>query len=781
MATSAPGESSFRLTAFWPVPLTVLGIVAGSGLWLGGRGDLADWAWAVPSLIVAVHLAWSIVRDLRRGQAGVDVIALLAISGALLLGETFAAAVIAVMLATGEALERYAEGRAHRELSALLGRAPQEVRRYRDGPVEIAPIEAVAPGDRLLIRPGEVIPVDGLVRGSDASLDESALTGESRIITREAGETLASGVVNAGGPFDLEAVATADRSTYAGIVRLVEEAGRSKAPFVRLADRYALFFVPLTLGVSGFAWLLSGDPVRALAVLVVATPCPLILAAPIAIVSGISRAARRGIIVKGGGPLETLARARVLLFDKTGTLTTGRPRVVRIEAHGDQPADELLRLAAGLEQASNHVVAAAIVSAASERGIELPIPERVTEEAGAGLSGSVDGREVAIGSAGYVGGGAAVPGWARALRRRAALHGASNAFIRVDGQVVGAVVLSDSLRPESARAVRSLRRSGFGRIVMVTGDHHAVAELIAAAIGLDGVLAERTPTEKVEAVRIEREMAAGPLVMVGDGINDAPALAAADVGVAMGARGATASSEAADLVITVDRLDRLPEAVHIARRSRRIALESVVAGMGLSLVAMVVAAFGYLPVVAGALLQELIDVAVIVNAMRALRGGTERRVRLEGWGQTRSRLLAEHRNLAPGLADLRRVADALGTIESSAAQQRLHAVRTFLVDELLPHELEEDRTIYPQLATAMGSDTATAALHGTHAEIFRHVRLLDRLITELDDPITPEDLTDLRQALYGIGAIVRLHFDQEEELYLDVDEAAAADAAPQAA
>ena len=340
------------------------------------------------------------------------------------------------MLATGEALETYAEGRARRELSALLGRAPQDVQRYVDGGLETAPIASVVVGDRLLVRPGEVVPVDGLVRGRAAILDESALTGESRLVTREDGETVSSGVVNAGGPFDLQSIATAEASTYAGIVRLVEEAGRAKAPFVRLADRYALFFVPLTLGIAGVAWLVSGDPVRALAVLVVATPCPLLLAAPIAIVAGISRAARRGIIVKGGGPLETLARARVLLFDKTGTLTAGRPTVASVEGGGEDPA-EILRLAAALEQASPHVLAAAIVHAARERGHVLPLPTDVTETPGAGVAGMVEGRMVAVGSAAYAADGRPLPAWARELRRRAILEGSTNVFIRIDGRWPG--------------------------------------------------------------------------------------------------------------------------------------------------------------------------------------------------------------------------------------------------------------------------------------------------------------------------------------------------------
>jgi heavy metal translocating P-type ATPase len=761
--------------------LTVGGLVVGLVLTWAGREDLAFWVWALPTVVVGIDLAVSIIRDLLAGKAGVDVIAILAIGGALALGETFAAAVIGVMLATGQALETYAEGRAHRELSALLGRAPQNVHRYEDGGLATVPIGAVVAGDRLLVRSGEVVPVDGVVRGVPAILDEAALTGESRLVTREEGDTVSSGVVNAGGPFDLLAIATAEASTYAGIVRLVEEAGRSKAPFVRLADRYAILFVPLALGVAGLAWILSGDPVRALAVLVVATPCPLLLAAPIAIVAGISRAARRGIIVKGGGPLETLGRAHVLLFDKTGTLTAGRPHLATIEAADGSP-DEVLRLAAGLEQASPHVLGAAIVHAARERGLILPMPEDVTELPGAGITGRVAGREVAVGSAVFAAAGTGLPAWARELRRRAALEGATNVFVRIDGVLAGALVMDDPIRPDTPRAVRSLRKAGFSRILMVTGDHHSVAELVGAAIGLDGVLADRAPADKVDAVLAERELADGPLVMVGDGINDAPALAVADVGVAMGARGATASSEAADLVITVDRLDRLAEAVRIARHSRRIALQSVVAGMGMSLVAMLLAAFGFLPVVAGALLQEAIDVAVILNALRALRGGVERPVRIAGWEETRSKLTAEHRELASGIAGLRATADRLDSLPSNEALAELHSIRSFLTETLVPHEIDEDRAVYPTLAAALGSDDATAALHRTHTEIFHLIRLYDRLVAELStEGPTADDRTDLRRALYGLDAILRLHMAQEEELYQSLGDDAVAGAVARAA
>jgi heavy metal translocating P-type ATPase len=751
------------------LPVTLAGLVLGLALEVTGQGDAAAWAWGLPSAAVGIWLAVSITRDLLRREAGVDLIALLAIAGALLLGELLAAAVIGVMLATGQWLERYAAGRAERELSALVSRAPRAVHRYEPGGLVTRPIEEVATGDRLLVKPGEVVPVDGVVVGEPAVLDESAITGESRLVTRESSEQVASGTVNAGAPFDIQAISTAEASTYAGIIRLVKEAQRTKAPFVRLADRYAILFVPLTLAIAGVAWAMSGDPVRALAVLVVATPCPLLLAAPIAIVAGISRSARRGIIVKGGGALEAIARAKVLLFDKTGTLTAGRPHLADVvTAPGIEP-DEVLRLAASLEQVSPHVLASSIVQGARERELSLVLPEHVEERAGAGILGRVDGRHVAAGTPELAGGSGPFPGWARDVRRRVNLEGATSVFVAVDGELIGALVLDDPVRPETPRVIRSLRRAGVARIVMVTGDHYGVADMVGAAIGVDGVLAERTPADKVDAVASEREATDGILVMVGDGINDAPALAAADVGVAMGARGATASSEAADIVITVDRLDRLPEALRIARRSRSIALQSVVAGMGMSLVAMVVAALGYLPPVAGALVQEAIDVIVILNALRALRGGMEATVKVPGWTETSTRLRAEHRELAPALGRIRPLADRLGTLSPGDARTELERVRTFLTDTLIPHEELEDRIVYPLLAKAVGNEDVTAGLHRTHTEIFHLIRFYARLVDEL--PVEGpggEDLTDLRRTLYGLDAILRLHMAQEEELYLSL-------------
>ena len=447
----------------------------------------------------------------------------------------------------------------------------------------------------------------------------------------------------------------------------MSEAEQSQAPFVRLADRYALWFLLVSLAAAGAAWAVAGAE-RAVAVLVVATPCPLILAAPVALVSGLSIAARRGVIVKGGGVLERLAGCTTLLLDKTGTLTSGRPALAGIVVAGTWPADDVLRLAASIDQVSRHVLASAVVRAAAERGCQLALPARVAEIPGQGIRGIVDGHRVAVGKAAWAGVTGSPP-WAKTARRQARLDGALTVFVTVDGQPAGVLVLDDPVRPDAGRTIRALRRGGISRIVMVTGDRAEVARSVGAVIGVDDVLAERTPAEKLDAVRMERRRA--PTIMVGDGINDAPALALADVGVAMGARGATASSQAADAVLTVDRLDRLGEVTALARRTRRIALQSVVAGMAMSLAAMGAAAAGLLPAVWGALLQEGIDVAVILNALRALRpGATGTRLAAADAALTR-RFQGEHETIRAAIEQLRVVADTLGLSTPAEAMTRV--------------------------------------------------------------------------------------------------------------
>ena len=732
-----------------------------------GRAGNAMWTAAgAVGVAYSLYLTFASVRSRR---LGVDVIALLALVGAIAVKEYLAAAVIAVMVASGQALESWAAGRAHRDLRALLQRAPRVARRYRGDSLETVPVEELRSGDSVLVATGELVPADGNLM-ADAVLDESALTGEPLPVERLEGDAVRSGVVNASRAFDLLITAPAAESTYAGVVRLVSEAEASQAPFVRLADRYAMWFLALALGAASVAWGVAGAA-RAVAVLVVATPCPLILAAPVALVAGLSRSARRGVVIKGAGVLERLARCSTLLIDKTGTLTTGRPAVVDVATAGTVSAEELLYLAASLDQVSPHVLANAVVRAGRDRGRDLVLPEHVEEIAGSGIRGTVDGRRVALGKADWVG-VTRSPLWAKSARRRARLDGSMTVFVAIDDLPAGVMVLDDPVRADAGRTVRSLRQAGIQRIVMVTGDRPEVADSVGAVIGVDEVLADRSPVDKLDVVRAERKRA--PTAMVGDGINDAPALALADVGVAMGARGATASSEAADVVLTVDRLDRLGEAHATARRSRTIAVQSVVAGMGMSLVAMGAAALGLLPAVWGAILQEGIDVAVIANALRALRL-PRGRVRL-GIEETEltERFQAEHVAVRAAIGELRSVADCVGSVAPAEAMRRARDVYRTLVEEVGPHEAAEQQVLYPVLEHLLGGEDPIGPMTRGHVEIAHQIRRLGQLLDEIGphDP-DEEEISEMRGLLYGLHAVLRLHTTQEEESYLSLGEPAA--------
>jgi heavy metal translocating P-type ATPase len=628
------------------------------------RAQLANWIWVIGTLPVIVTLCFSIIRDLLAGRMGVDAVALVAMAAAVILGAGLAAVVVAIMYAGGNVLEDFAVARAERDLKSLVDRAPRLAHLSEGGAVRDIPVDAVKAGDRVLVRAGEIVPVDGVLVSKGAVIDESALTGEAIPVGRGAGEGLRSGAVNAGEAFEMQASAVAGESTYAGIIRMVTAAQTAKAPFIRMADRYAILLLPITLVLAGIAWAAAGDPMRGLAVLVASTPCPLILAAPVAFIAGVSRAARYGILIKGGGPLEALARVHTVLFDKTGTLTAGGARLSAIETAPGQNPDEILRLTASLEQASHHVVAAAIVNAARARGLTLEIPQFVREALGSGLEGFVGGERIQAGSATLVFGSHRLPDWAVRAQRRASWRSALSVFVAKGGQAIGALLLADALRKETPRAIQHLRSAGVAKMVMVTGDRADAAETIAAALDLDTVLADRSPSDKVEAVATERKL--HHTVMVGDGINDAPALAAADVGIAMGARGATASSEAADVVILVDRLDRVAEAVKIARRTHRIAKQSIIAGMSLSGIAMIAAALGWLTPVAAALTQEAIDVLGIVNALRALLSGRKTPLQ-SGAGISPDRLRIEHHTVEENLDRLREIADALDDAAGPAA------------------------------------------------------------------------------------------------------------------
>jgi heavy metal translocating P-type ATPase len=572
------------------------------------------WIWSAATVPVLLILIIQIVASLRRGDVGLDVIAAISMAAALVVGEHLAAAIVALMYAGGQYLENFAERRASREMTALLARVPRSALRHRHGKLEEVDLDVINPGDRLLIRQGDVVPVDGTVVEGLAVLDRSALTGESVPVKHVLNDEVISGATNAGAAFDMQASRHATESTYAGIVRLVAAAQRSRAPMSRLADRYAIVFLIATIALAGGAWLLSADPARAVAVLVVATPCPLILAVPVALISGLSRAAKHGILIKSGKALETLARVRSLVVDKTGTLTHGHAKLARTNTCSKVPADELLRLAASLDQASKHVVAQAIVEEAQTRGLELTVPSDVVESPGEGIEGIVEGHQIVVGSVSFV--RRRIPLMATLVPDVETNPGTIVVAMAITGQPAGIFILRDTLRAGTEELLRNLRQLGIERIVLATGDRRDVAEMVAKGLSVDAVRSELTPDQKTLVVLSERKN--GPVMMVGDGVNDAPALAAADLGLAMGARGAAASAEAADIVLLVDQLDRVLPAIAIARRSRLIALESVFAGIGLSVIGMVGAALGSITAVQGALLQEIIDVAVILNALRAL-------------------------------------------------------------------------------------------------------------------------------------------------------------------
>jgi len=745
------------------VVIALAGLILGLAARGAGRADLAAWCWAGGTIPVIAGLLASIARDLRAGRMGVDSIALVSMSGALALGESIAGIVVAIMYAGGNLLEDLAVARAQRDLRSLIDRAPRLAHRLNGSTTADIPIEQLAVGDVILVRSGEVIPVDGVIASPMATIDESALSGEPIPVSRQAGEAVRSGSLNAGGPFEIRSTATASESTYAGILRMVSAAQTAKSPFIRLADRYALLLLPVTLAIAGGAWLVSGDSVRALAVLVAATPCPLILAAPVAFISGVARAAKRGILVKGSGPLEALAQTHTVMFDKTGTLTVGGARLVAIEVAPNRRADEVLQLAASLEQASHHIVATAIVEAAMAKGLTLNIASEVRETAGAGLQGLIDGRMIRVGSHQLVNGAGKPEAWIVRALRRAAWRSALSVFVAVDGRTIGALLLADELRRETPRAIQALRKLQVARIVMVTGDRAEAAETVGAALDLDAVLSDREPDDKAEAVAAEQRQ--NVTVMVGDGINDAPALAAANVGVALGARGASASSEAADVVILVDRLDAVSDAIAIARRTRAIALQSIVSGLALSGLAMAVAAVGWLPPVAGALTQEAIDVAVILNALRALSAGRAKGRRTMP-ATVAGTLHADHAQMEPVLNRLREIADALDQASCTDAVALISEAERIVANDIVPHERNDESLVYPRVARYLADRYGLGAMSRAHREISHQSRLLRRLT----DGLGPGDIDaylirDAQRVIESVEALVRIHNAQEEDIY----------------
>jgi heavy metal translocating P-type ATPase len=602
------------------ISLTLLVAAVGGILTATGQPVAAQWVLAAYTLSFAGVRASRMVGDLRHGRYGVDILAVTAIVATVATQEHWASLVIVLMLTTGAALEDIAAGRAERELSALLQRAPHTAHRLgrRDGGhAADVPIGDVRPGDELLVKPGEVVPVDALLLSASAAFDESSLTGEPLPVEHLQGEQLFSGSVNGSRPIRVRATATASDSQYQRIIDLVSEAQRSRAPFVRLADRVAVPFTAVSFAIAGTAWWLSGEATRFAEVLVVATPCPLLIAAPVAFMAGMSRAARHGIIVKNGGTLEKLARVRTAAFDKTGTLTRGAPRLASVDVAGhDLSEDDLLAMAAGVERLSSHPLADAIVAGACERGLEVPRARHAQETTARGVTATVEGHEVVVGKQAFV------ADHVHGIPELPLDPGHSGVHVAVDGRYAGRLALADHVREDTTRTIAALRAAGVPHVLMLTGDAPEAATHIARQIGIDDVRAGLLPQDKVDIVA---GLPDRPVMMVGDGVNDAPVLAVADVGIAMGARGSTAASESADVVVLLDDLFRAVRAVRIGRRTLAVAWQAIGLGVGLSVGLMLVASAGLLPAIVGAWTQEAVDLACILWALLARQPSHEER------------------------------------------------------------------------------------------------------------------------------------------------------------
>ncbi len=608
------------LVKAYPIPFgAIIGLVAGGLVSLAaGRPDIGSLVWYATLVIGGTPVVYHTLRGILKGKFAADIVAMLAIVTAVLTGEAFAGVIIVLMQTGGEALDDYGFRRASSSLEALIARAPKKAnRKGRGGGIEQVEVREVAVGDTLIVRAGDLIPVDGSVTRGPAEVDESALTGEPLPRTKAEGDPLMSGALNVGQVFEMTATRVSTESQYSRIVELVRKAEHEKPPIQRLADRYAVVFTPLTIGVAVLGWLITHNVSTVLAVLVVATPCPLILATPLAVICGVNRAAKESIIVKSGAAIEQIGRSRVVLFDKTGTLTYGSPVVERVVSL-DGRESEILRKAASIEQLSSHPVAKALAEDGMKRFGSLPMPTDFSEAPGQGVEADLDGEHIVVGSQRFCESRLSRPFDSKTggILEHVREGGRMAAFVVIDDAPAGVVVFSDQLRAGVPAMIMRLRELGVEQTVMLTGDNKINAEVVALQAGIGRVEANLLPAQKVEAVRsLTRQY--GRTIMVGDGINDAPALASATVGVAMGAHGTGISSEAADVVLLVDDVTKVADGIWIGQRMLRVAKQSIFFGLGASFVLMVIASLGYIQPAIGALLQEVIDVTVILNALRA--------------------------------------------------------------------------------------------------------------------------------------------------------------------
>ncbi|MFT9267857.1 heavy metal translocating P-type ATPase [Oenococcus sp.] len=585
----------------------IIGVIALISQFVFAAGTVAFWLILLAGGLTTISMLIGMIKSIRSGKYGVDILAITAIVATLAVGEYWASLIVLIMLTGGDSLEDYASRQASRELRSLLDNSPHTAHKISDQQTIDLQVEAVQIGDIVLVKPGETVPVDGMVISGESTVDESSLTGESRAVAKDADDMLMSGSVNGDGALQFRVTKIAADSQYQRLVRLVKESEAKPAHFVRLADHYAVPFTLIAYLIGGIAWFLAKDPVRFAEVLVVASPCPLILAAPVALVAGMSRSSRKGIVVKNGTTIEKLAKAKSAAFDKTGTITAGSLLVDQIKSSDSTLSpDRLLILAASAEQDSSHILARSLLTDAKNKKIHLLPVTNLAEVTGQGIKAEVAGQQIAVGKAAF------------AQNPATDLPDQTAVYVSIDCKYAGSITFKDTVRPEAKATLARLKELGLSKLIMLTGDQQPVADKIAAGLALDEVHAQCLPEDKISLIN-NMPKQYKPIIMVGDGVNDAPALAAADVGIAMGAHGSTAASESADAVILKDDLSRVAEAVDISQDTMRIARQSVLIGIGICVFLMLVASTGVIPALFGAALQEVVDSVSILSSLRARR------------------------------------------------------------------------------------------------------------------------------------------------------------------
>ncbi len=598
---------SYKLLSF-----IIISFIVSIILWTLSYHTAANWILGISVLFAVIPLLIDMFTDLRSGKYGIDILAATAMITSVLLGQYWTGIIIALMLTGGEGLEDYADNRAKTELKSLLEHRPTIAHLIKGKETLDVDVNKINVGDKISILPGEVVPVDGTIVEGNSSFDESSLTGESLPVEKKSGDQILSGSVNIDGSIVVKVIRTEENSQYAQIIKLVKAASSSESPFVRLADRYSIPFTAIAYFIAGSVWFISGHAIRFLEVIVVATPCPLLLAAPIALISGMSRASKHGIIIKNGTALERLAEVRTIGFDKTGTLTNGKPVVENLQVFNKFNKNDVIKFAASLEQNSNHILASAIIKYAEKNKVKVQSAKQVKEQAGLGLSGRLQGRHILIGR------------WDLMKENKIEAPkgfdhdklSSTSTYIAIDGEVAGVFSFADEVRKNSKSMIDRLKKLGIKNFIMITGDNISAANVVSKSLGIDKVVASALPSDKMNAIE-EVDSSQRPLAFVGDGVNDAPVLTLADVGIALGAKGSTAASEAADVVIMLDDVGKVASALEIAKRTFFIAKQSILIGIFISIGLMLIFATGKIKPIYGAILQEVVDVFVIFNALRA--------------------------------------------------------------------------------------------------------------------------------------------------------------------